>query len=519
MYRMLIGDIPGANARRAPTAMAYVDGGRTFTWADTDERTNRLSSALASALGVRSGDVAAILADNCVEHPELAFACSKSGAHYTGLNTRHNRREMAGQLADCAPSVLFAGPGFEEIAADLAAEFDIPAIGVAGASLPDSYEELIAAPAPSTERSADPDAIYNLSYTSGTTGEPKGAMISNRNMLALARSMGAVGRTVPSDRHLINLPVFHAGGHFAIMHPAYYGLPVVFLSRPDPELTVDAIQQHGITSLLTVPIAMKMLVDYLVQRPEVSVSSLRMVIYGSNPIPVELLRAFAERVGCGLAQIGGIGTEGGIGLALSPEQHTEALADEALAHRLASCGTVQPGAELRLVDEDDRDVAQGELGEMLFRGDSYVSGYWQRPEVSAEAWRGGWFHSGDIGVMDPDGFVTYVDRKSGRIKSGSETVYAREVENALRDLEGVGDVCVVGVADPTWGEAVCAMVELADGAALDEERIRSHAREHLSGYKVPKRALVVPAIPRTALGKAALDEVRAAFAATVPTEA
>lgn len=508
MWNMTIGDIPSANARRTPTAVAYVDGLQTHSWADVEQRSTRLGNALRAELGLGSSDVAAVLSDNCVAHPEVIFACSKIGAIYTGLNTRHHPREMAAHVIDAGASVLVVGPGFEDAASQVVAETGVRVVAIDHGDVGGRYDDLVRSGASKEiERHDDADKVYNLSYTSGTTGEPKGAMISSRNMLAFVRSLGWVARSSPEDRHLINLPMFHAGGHFATIHPAFYGLATVVLRRPDPAETVDMIRRHAVTTFLSVPIAMKMLVDHLTEHPA-NLDTLRVVLYGSNPVPEQVLREFDRLVGCGLAQIGGMGTEGGIGLALSPEQHASAFSDANLVHRLRSCGTVQPGVELRLVDENDDDVGAGKPGEMLFRGDAFVSGYWKRREASEFAWRGGWFHSGDIGVLDHDGFVTYVDRKSGRIKTGAETVYAREIEAAILTLDGVVDCCVVGVPDPKWNEAVWAVVETSL-SSLSEDRIRDHVRCQLSGYKVPKRVFLVDALPRTALGKVSIGEVKA----------
>jgi fatty-acyl-CoA synthase len=513
---MTIGDLPRANAGRTPEGLAYLDGDRVLTWRQVNSRTDRLAHALRTDLGLGSGDVAAILADGCVEHPELMFASSKAGTVHTGLNTRHHPREMIAQVADAGASALFVGPGYEDVAAEVAGATGARLVGVNGAKIADGYEDLLAAARTEpVERHDDDDAVYNLTYTSGTTGEPKGAMISSRNMLAYARSLGWVARSRASDRHLVNLPMFHAGGHFGLMHPAHYGLPVVIQPRPDPADLVRAVEEHAITTFLIVPIAIQMLLDHLDVHPSDSIRSLRLVIYGSNPIPEPVLRRFATVIGCDLAQIGGMGTEGGVGLSLSPEHHAEALADPACAHRLRSCGMVQPGTELRLVDDLDRDVPVGQPGEMLFRGEAFVAGYWKRPDATRQAWRGGWFHSGDIGVMDADGFVTYVDRKAGRIKTGSETVFAREVENAIRGLAGVADVSVVGVPDERWGEAVWAVVERVPGADVDADEVQARVRSRLAGFKVPKRVLTVDALPRTAIGKVAIGQVKALCQETV----
>jgi acyl-CoA synthetase (AMP-forming)/AMP-acid ligase II len=321
--------------------------------------------------------------------------------------------------------------------------------------------------------------------------------------------MAWVAESISTDRHLVSLPLFHRGGQFATMHPARLGLPVVLLDSSDPEVMMRTIEIEAITVTMAVPTVIKVICDVCEATPgKFDLSSLRMVLYGSNPIPEDLLRRFLRLFDCGVCQIGGIGTEGGVGLALLASQHRETLTNPEKQHRLRSCGMIQPLTEMKLVDDADRDVPVGDVGEMAFRGDSFISGYWGRPETSDDAWRNGWFHSGDIGRMDSDGFVYYVDRKAGRIITGGETVFAREVEAFILQCSGVADVCVVGVPDEHWGEAVCAVVQPEADVNLSEEVIRQAVRGQLAGYKVPKKVVFVDAMPKTALGKTAYGEVR-----------
>jgi acyl-CoA synthetase (AMP-forming)/AMP-acid ligase II len=274
------------------------------------------------------------------------------------------------------------------------------------------------------------------------------------------------------------------------------------------------IPAEQVTVFLAVPTVMKMLVDHLEQpgADRYDFSSLRHVLYGSNPIAPTQLRAFAGLFGCSLSQIGGIGTEGGVGLSLSRVDHDRGLRDPAAAHILQSCGRIQPGAEMRLVDEGGQEVPTGEIGEMVFRGDAYVAGYWNRPEASRLLWREGWLHSGDLGRRDAEGYVYYVDRKAGRIKTGGETVFAREVEAVLGEHPAVGAVAVVGVPDEKWGEAICAVVQPRDGVEPDEElaaELQEHVRQRLARFKVPRRVVFRAVLPTTALGKIAVGRVRA----------
>lgn len=510
----VIGDVTRIHAARLPGGLAVVDGDRRVTWQELDDRVNRLGNLLRDTYGIGAGDRVAILAGNCLEYVDLTFASSRIQAIYSGLNVRHHPAEMAAQLSDCGARLLIVGRGFERVGATLAEEAGIPALSLDASGPGASYDALLAAAsADPVPPHGDADAPYVLTYTSGTTGEPKGAMISSRNEIALAVSLAVASETRVDDKFMVITPLFHKGGQFSVMHPAYLGRPIVLVAQPDPALIFRTVEAERVTVFVAVPTLMKMMTDHLddVGPAAYDLSSIRHVLYGSNPIQPGQLRHFAALLGCSLCQIGGIGTEGGIGLVLDRVDHEQGLANPELAHRLQSCGRVQPAVEMRLVDEQENDVAIGEIGEMVFRGDAYVAGYWERPEASQAAWRGGWFHSGDLGRRDADGYIYYVDRKSGRIKTGGETVYAREVEAALQDHALVQAVAVVGVPDETWGEAIWAVVELTSGQDVPEDLehvLQEHARRRLAGYKVPKR-VIVQQLPRTALGKIAVGEVRA----------
>ncbi len=514
MGALVIGDLPRLNARRSHTALAYVDGATRWTWLEIDQRVNRLCHGLREQFGVLAGDRIAILSQNCHEYAEVMFAASRLAAVYTGLNTRHHPSEMVQQILDSGSKLLIVGHGFEAVGAEVATKTGVSVLALGDG--PQAYESLLseaaATPIPSH---GDEHAPYTLTYTSGTTGEPKGATISSRNEIVFSHSMAWAAESRHDDSAIIVLPMFHKGGQFSIMHPAYFGLATVILANAEPNAMLAAIEQHRPTFGVLVPTIMKMMADAMASpdNRRRDLSSLRHFMYGSNPIPMPVLRRFSELFSCTLSQIGGIGTEGGVALVLSRLDHQQALADPALELRLTSCGRVQPGFEMMLVDDEDQPVGVGERGEMVFRGDAFVSGYWRRPEASARLWRGGWLHSGDIGRMDADGFVYYVDRKAGRIKTGAETVYAREVEAILRESPLVGEAVVVGVPDETWGEAVWACAERPSGLAPatgedDEAQVRLFVRKRLAGFKVPKRVVFVEQLPRTALGKLALGEVR-----------
>ena len=505
---MIIGDLPRVNACRRPDGVALVDQRSRRTWQEFDHRVNLLGRVLLDHLALGKQQTVAILSENRNEYVELMFAASRVGMRWTGLNTRHHRDEMSYQLVDSEARVLIHDAHFRDVAVELASAIGLPTI-----ELGEEYESLLlAARDLPFESHADEDLPYALTYTSGTTGVARGALITSRNDLALAASFVVATETRVDDVFCVMLPMFHKGGQFSTMHPMSLGQTLVVLASPDPVLVFEAIEREKVSAFVSVPTVMRMLVEH--RRGAGAghdLSSIRHVSYGSNPIPIEQIRDFSETFGCDLSQIGGIGTEGGIGLSLSSRDHRLALEQPDREHILRSCGTVQPRVEMRLVDEHGREVATDEIGEMTFRGDAYIPGYLNQPEANARLWRDGWLYSGDLGRRDRDGYVYYIERLAGRIKTGGESVLAREVEEVLMMHPSVELASVLGVPDEHWGEAVTAVVvltQVAEEAADMEARLRDHVRSHLSGYKVPKTVHFVEQMPLTALGKIARGAVK-----------
>ncbi|MFI5798682.1 AMP-binding protein [Streptomyces sp. NPDC051677] len=529
MNQTVIGDLPRINAGRLPGGLAVVDGERRVSWSELDERVNRLCHVLVDRLQLSVQDRVALLAANCLESVELSFATSRARLVYTGLNVRHHVDDMTRQMLDSGAQVLFATPAFAAQARELARRTgaELAWIGApdgdrsgddvgeppADASVV-TYEQMLAeASAEPVPAHGDADLPYTLVYTSGTTGAPRGALVASRDQLAGAVTLLVTTETQVDDVFMLVLPRFHKAGEFSLAHAAYAARPLV-LAEPSPEAICRAIETERVTCFVLVPTIMRMLVSHMSapDAPHYDLSSLRHICYGSSPIPVEHLKEFAQLFRCDLSQIGG-STEGGACLSLTRRDHQRGFTDPAAEHILSSCGRVQPGVEMRIVDENDTDVAEGEVGELVYRGDMLISGYHNQPEATERLWQGGWLHSGDLGYRDPDGYVYYVERLGGRIKSGGETVLAREVEEALLTHAAVAVASVVGVPDPVWGEAVCAVVQLHARPAEPEDVeqvLRDHVRSRLGSYKSPKHVVVLPSLPTTALGKIARGEVKQA---------
>jgi acyl-CoA synthetase (AMP-forming)/AMP-acid ligase II len=474
--------VRGAAAHR-PDATAVVGAGRRLTFADVDRRTARLGAALGH-LGLVAGDRVALLAANEPEWLELQAACLRFGFALVPLNTRLADRELLFILGDCQPRVLVGGRTQAARVSTLAAEAGIAhVLDFAG-----SYETVVASGEPDPDpEPEDPDLIALILYTSGTTGLPKGAMIDRAAFTARVLVNCAELQTVPGDRHLAALPMFHIAAFLAYCHTVV-GATAVML----PEFTPAEFQSTAIGERVTTTVLVPTMISMLQANGGPPPPALRLIVYGGSSISAPALAAALDHFGCGMLQQYGM-TESGASTILRPADH-----DPADAERLSSAGTEAVSFEVRVVDDDGRPLPRGEVGEIVCRAPSVMSGYWNRPDATAEALRGGWMHTGDVGYRDARGYLHVTDRRNDLIISGGENVYPREVEEVLLAHPKVSDVAVVGTRDPVWGEVVTAVV--VQPAPPDDE-LEHWVRGRLAGYKLPRRWVRVDALPRNATGK------------------
>jgi fatty-acyl-CoA synthase len=481
------------------SSTAFVADERSFTYTDAERRTNQLASALAG-LGVRKGDRVAVLMVNSVEFLESMLACAKLGAILVPINVRLSAVEVGYILGDSGADVLaFKGP-FAGIVRDALAEpgvrvrhvVQVGNVGYEGAL---AYEDLLASgSADFAAGDVAGDDTAMLMYTSGTTGRPKGAVLTHDNLLWNAINVLGTERGLSSrDVTVTVAPMFHIGGLGVHTLPLIYvGGKNVILPSFDPVRTLTAMAEHRATIEFMVP-AMWVAITQLPDFDAYDLSSLELAMGGGAPCPLPMIEFLNQR---GVPFIEGFGmTETAPLVSILDAAHATSKA--------GSIGRVGMHVEARIVDDNDRSVPVNTVGELVVRGPNVFAGYWMRPEATSEAFRSGWFHTGDLGRMDEEGYITLVDRKKDMIISGGENVYPIEVEQVLFKHPGVRDAAVIGGPDPKWGERVVAIVvaDPAAGRAPEPEELIIWCRERLAHFKCPREVHFVDELPRNATGK------------------
>jgi long-chain acyl-CoA synthetase len=492
--------------------------GSTFTYADLDVRTDAIASALA-ADGVRPGDRVAMLDKNTPRCLDVMFAAAKCGAVYVPLNWRLAAGEVAAVLADAQPRLFIVG---DEFAAGLAGtagdarEAGAVRLLVDGAAT-DAFEafgEWLAAradgrrPATVPWTEPDPGDVALQLYTSGTTGLPKGVMLTGENLLGRHEESARLWGYDEDSVNLVVSPLFHVGGTGTVLLGAVTGGSTVMLRMADPAAILSAVDTYGVTNGLLVPA----IIGALLQTPGCEAtnwSNLRALMYGASPISDTLLRRAMAVMDCDFIQLYGITEHSGCLTYLAPEDHDPVNRPGLLR----SCGRALPWAELRILDPERMEsLPAGEVGEVAIRSTQVMAGYWRRPEeTTAVLTSDGWFRTGDAGYLDADGYLYLHDRIKDMIVSGAENIYPAEIENVLARHEAVADVAVIGIPHERWGETPHAVVVLAEGYVLDatlQEEIIAWCRAELARYKVPSSVEAVDVLPRNAAGKVLKRELR-----------
>jgi long-chain acyl-CoA synthetase len=504
-----------AHAVRAPEKTALVFGQRRVTYAELYESSQSLAAGL-HRNGVKPGDRVLVYLPNGVEFAQTIFAAFALGAVVVPVNTRLTPKELVYFAQDSRPSVMFfhsdSAEALQPIQADLAGIRKIVVGKAIDGAL--AFEEL-AAPSdeslPEIPLTAEDSMIM---YTSGTTGKPKGALITHANFVVQHGYLNAIEWGISrEDRFLVTTPLAHRTGLARMTNALLLGATLVIMDRFDPAAAIELIEREGVTAAGMVPTVARMLMPHLEKDPG-RCASLRHVIVTGEAFPVELKRRLIELLPKVRLHSFFAMTEVG---SVSSLEH-----EEQFTHP-TSVGRPTPGVEVKLVDDAGKEVSVGEAGEMLVRSGipgrfTTMRGYYNRPEETAKTIVNGWVHTGDMARFDADGYLYIVDRKKDMVLSGGFNIYTKEVEQALLEHSAIADAAVVGVPDPIFGEAVVAFLEMRAGRTLSKADVAEHTKSRIASYKKPKYVYFVDALPRNALGKVLKNELRDIAASRVKAE-
>jgi acyl-CoA synthetase (AMP-forming)/AMP-acid ligase II len=488
-----------------PQAVAITFAGLNRTWAELAERVRRAAAGLRAA-GLAPGDRIAVLDLNHPSCLELTLACAQVGTANAVVNFRLAPPEIAYVVNDAKARLLFVGPEFgaavEKLRAHLPAVEHV--IRVGGAD--DEYEAWLAAhaPDPRAHPCAPGDCFVQL-YTSGTTGFPKGAMLTHRGMLAHSRNVSRHQRFSAGSRAQIAMPLFHVGGTSYSLMAITAGAHIYMMRTPDPAAALAMLEAERITHTFYVP-ALMAAMNQVPGAAERDYSSLETLCYGASPMPLPVLRASLKIFPGVVEQVYGMTEQSGVVTVLGAADH----GNPAVAHRLVSAGRAIDGVEIEIRDPATGDrVATGERGEVWVRSEQVMGGYWGKPaDTAATITPDGWLRSGDGGYLDGDGYLYITDRIKDMIISGGENIYPAEIERVMAEHPQIQDVAVIGVPDERWGEVPKAVVVAKAGATIDTEQLLAWCGQQIASFKCPKTVDVVAELPRNPTGKILKKDLR-----------
>lgn len=488
-------------AKDRPERMAMEGDDLAFSYGELEDATARVASALLAA-GVKKGERIAWFGKNSATYFTLFFGAARAGIVMVPVGWRLAEPEAAFIIDNAEAKILFLGEGFEACKDTLGKRSGL--IGCYTAS--EAQAHFIKAERGEFEPSGPDDAVLQL-YTSGTTGNPKGAVLSNRNLFGL-RKAGLENPAPHSlwdedEAVLVAMPCAHIGGTGLGIVALAAGLPGIVLSEFEPTRVFDAVENRGCTRFFIVPAALALLLNHP-DCAKTDFSRVKYIMYGASPIPLELLRQCIQMFGAEFVQNYGMTETTGTICVLPPEDHTVEG-----NQRMRSAGKPLPGVEIAIRGRDGSILPQGEIGEICTRSSSNMLGYWKLPEATASTMDAdGWIATGDVGYLDEDGYVYMYDRAKDMIITGGENVYPAEVESAIYGHPDVLEVAVIGVPDAKWGEAVKAVCVPKPGASIDPDSIIAWARERIAGFKAPKSVDVIDALPRNPSGKILRRQLR-----------
>jgi acyl-CoA synthetase (AMP-forming)/AMP-acid ligase II len=505
----VLADIVRLHAAERRDNIAMVYRGRTTTFGELDRRSSQTANGLINE-GLPPQARIALLDKNSDTFFEIFFGATKANVVLVSVNWRLAPVEIAYIINDSRAEILFVGEEYitsiDSIRGEL--EYVKKIIAITGSQPEwesfDGWRDRQSESEPDVK--IDESDVAIQLYTSGTTGHPKGAEITNTNLLVLLpTAVREWGKWSDADVNLVCMPLFHIGGTGYASIGFYVGARSVIIRDVVPAEILRAIESEGVTKSFFVPAVLL----FLLQTPgveEMNLGSLDLIIYGASPIPLDLLRRSMAVFGCKFAQVYGLTETTGAVTWLPPEDH-----DPNGSPRMLSCGRPQTGVELRIVDADGNQLPAGDVGEIICRSPQNMKGYWNLPEETAKVKRGAWLHTGDAGYLDDSGYLYIYDRIKDMIVSGGENIYPAEVESVIFAHPGVADVAVIGVPDDVWGEAVKAVVVRKPGQEVSETDIIAYARERMAHYKAPRSVDFAEALPRNPSGKLLKRELRSRY--------
>ena len=505
---MVVGDFLKRTAARYPQKIGVVFEDLRFTWKDTNLRVNSMANALVG-MGLKKQDRVAILSRNCNQYLEFYFAVAKAGMIGVPLNSRFLGQELVYLINDSGANALFVDEEYLGTAKEMSSDLKNVNyyIGI-GESHPYDYdfEDLIRNwSSDEPDVAVDEEDIYVLAYTSGTTGRPKGAIITHKNSVAAGIGFVVETRITPQDVFL-TLGPFYFGAAAGQRSPAIVRGCTLVITTFDPLTFFELVQKEKVTMFYTNPTAINLLINHP-ERKNFDLTSIRYIAVTAAPLPVEVLKKSEDVFGDVFFPQYGMAETGPQGTILNKEEFAP---EGPMSKRMGSIGLPMVSINVKVVNDEGTEIARDgkEVGEIILQGDSVTKGYWNAPEKTAEAIKGGWFYTGDMATVDEDGYIYIVDRKKDMIISGGINIYPREIEEILYTHPAVMNATVIGVPDEKWGETPKAIVVLKKGAQTTEAEVIELCRANLASYKKPTSIDFVDSLPMTPTGKILKREVR-----------
>lgn len=507
---MYVGNFLERNRILYGNKIALKCGDRSITFKGLRRRALKVGNASFS-IGLSKGDRVAFLDYNSIEYVEFNLGLPISGLVAVPLNFRLAAKELKAIINNALCKAFIYRSTFAPVVDEI--RVDLPSVEhfvcLDGAREQDmGYEEILSKVQAEEFPCPEEDDPAYILYTSGTTGVSKGVVLTHRNMLSAMRGNVIEQEIAPDNCFLHVASLFHIAPLQILFAFLYRGCTCIVSPQFQPESTMELIQQERITNLFLVP----SMISAISKHPELSrydLCSLCTIAYGGTPTPPEVLRSFLDRWGPIFLQVYGA-TEAGLITVLRKDEHLRSDADGRPKY-LNSCGREIIDVSIMIKDHEGKESKAGEVGEILVKSEGVMQGYWRMSEETAECVKDGWFHTGDLGFLDGDGYLFHVDRKKHMIISGGENIYPAEVENVLHKMPGISEAAVIGVPDETWGETVKAVVVLKEGKPLSEREIIEFVKEHLASYKKPTSVDFVQELPRNAAGKVLKKVLRAGY--------